>query len=698
MEHKLSQNIAGHDIEMSTGVLAQLSSGAVKLQVGGTVILATADIDQRETELDYFPLGVEYIERLYASGNISGSRFTKEEGHPSEDAVIKARQIDHSIRSLFPKGFKRAVSVIITVLSYDGENDPETLSVLGASVALSISAAPFFGPCASVIAGITKEGEIVINPKLDQKHELEAEFVLSGTSEKFLNIEGWANEVPEEKMNEVLDKSLEVIKELNAFQMEFAKDVSREKFEYSELPTDEELIENIKSEKYDEIKAGLYLTEKKPGRREAIGEVKKQMVEKYVSDDTEYTPMDVDKAVEYIARKILRDGVLNEEKRVSGRGLEEIRSLTADVDVLPTVHGTGLFSRGLTQALSITTLASPQSGLHKDDMGGESIKRFMHRYNMPNYTVGEAGRYNYRPGRREVGHSAIAENALRCMIPSQEEFPYTIRVVSEIMTSNGSTSMAATCGTSLSLMAAGVPIKKAVAGIGVGLVTEDQNEDNYKLLLDIEGIEDFYGDMDFKLTGTDEGVTAIQYENKLKGVKPEVLKEAFQLAKTGRMQLLDVMNSTISSPRPDVAETAPKVIALQINPDRIGELIGPGGSNIKGLISSAGGEVEIDVEEDGRVLVTSVYKDQADHVVNAINLSMEEPEVGKIYEGVIDKIMDFGAFVNVTSSITGLIHVSEMSDKFVKDPREIVKEGQQVKVKLIKYENGKQSFSMKAVE
>lgn len=695
MEYKLSKTVAGREITLSTGKIANLSAASVVLQMGGTIVLATADVDKRESELDYFPLGVEYIERMYASGAISGSRFLKTEGHPSAEAVVKARQVDHSIRSLFPKGFKRAVSVVITVLAYDGENDPESLAVLGASTALSMSGIPYFGPSASVVMGVSKGGELIVNPSPKQHEELLAEFVFSATPEKVLSIEGWADELTEAKMDELVDKAMEVTGELNAFQTEFADKVKKPMMAYSELPVDEALLAKVKELKYDDIKKALYQPEKSD-RNAALNDIKVALETELAGEDGP-SGMDIHKSVEYIARKIMREGILKSDKRLSGRNLDEIRPLSAEVDFLPTVHGSAIFNRGLTQSLSIVTLASARMAQIKDDMEGESIKNFMHHYNMPGYTTGEAGRYNYRPGRREIGHGMIGENGLKKMIPSVEEFPYTIRVVSEIMTSNGSTSMAATCASSMALMAAGVPMKRAVGGIGVGLITEDDNEDNYKLLLDIEGIEDFYGDMDFKVTGTTEGITAIQYENKLRGVKPEIIKETIKLARTGRLQVLEVMSQAISESRAQLAPTAPGIAILQIKPDQIGELIGPGGKNIRGIVEELGGEreIQIDINDDGRIVVTAKDRARLEKAEGIIKEFTAVPEVGKIYDGVIDKVMEYGAFVNVGPAITGLIHVSELADGFVKNPNDVVKSGDRVKVMLTKIENGRQSFSIK---
>ena len=705
-------------INFSTGKLATLAAGSVLLKVGGTTLLATVTVDKKDSEQDFLPLSIEYVEKMYARGAISGSRFMKREGHPSDEAIIKARQVDHSIRSLFPKSFKKAMSVVLTVLSYDEVNDPETLAVVGASTALLIAGVPFYGPCSSVIACVDKDNNVVINPDALNREDYRAEFLLSGVDGKLLNIEGWSKEVTEEVMDKVLDESLKAIEKMNQFQREFASELGKEAIKLDvnselDLPTSKELIEKIKHDWHDQIKAGLYVSEK-VDRNQNINQIKDVISKKLSSEDfkvknpetneeREISPFDVHLAVEYISKKILRAGVLEESIRISGRGLEEIRPLSGSVDVIPTVHSSALFNRGLTQSLSIVTLGSLSKEQILDEMEGERTKRFMHHYNMPQFSTGEPRRYEYRPGRREIGHGAIGENALRNMIPSEEEFPYTIRVVSEVLTSNGSTSMAATCASSMALMAAGVPLKEQVAGIGVGLITEDGNEENYKLLLDIEGIEDFYGDMDFKVTGTKNGVTAIQYENKLRGVKPEILKEAFRLAQKGRMQVLEVMNNVIPEPRKEMPANAPIIDFVQIAQDQIGELIGPSGKNIKGLVQNAkdkfNKEVDINIDDEGKVVITAGNKDQLDFVKSEINQMFKTAEVGEIYEGEVDKVMNYGVFVNVSNSISGLCHISEIGDfKGKGDATRIFKDGDIVKVKVLKIDEGRLNFSMIGVE
>ncbi len=715
MEYTKTYDFLGKEIKLSTGKLATLAAGSVLLQVGGTSVLATTTIDEKDSEQDFFPLSVEYIEKMYARGAISGSRFAKREGHPSEDAIIKARQVDHSIRSLFPKSFRKPTLVVLTILSYDEVNDPETLAVFGASLSLMLSNAPYYGPSSSVVACIDKDNKIVLNPEVEVREDYNAEFSASGLDGRLLNLEGWGKEISDDLMDQLLDEANGAIEKLNKIQREFVKGAGKEvlnpdeiKEEFSDVPAPQELIDLVKKDYKDSIKKGLFVEkDKDTDRAQNLNAIKKEIfITVNVPEETEkYSEFEIDLAVEYVAKKIVREAILKDEKRVTKRTLTEIRPLSAEIDLLPTVHGSALFNRGLTQSLSIVTIGSQSKELLTDNMEGEASKRFMHHYNMPPMATGEAGRYNYMPGRREIGHGAIGENALKNMVPSQDEFPYTIRVVSEILTSNGSTSMAATCASSMALMAAGVPMKEQVAGIGVGLVTEDGNEDKYKLLLDIEGIEDFYGDMDFKVTGTKNGITAMQFENKLRGVKLTVLKEAFRLAKTGRETVLEVMNKAISEPRKELAPNAPVVDFVQIKQDKIGELIGPGGKNIKELVmrsqeySKSNTPADINVDEDGRVMITAGNKTQLDFIKTTIEEMLGEAEVGKVYVGEIDKIMPYGVFVNVSSSISGLLHVSEIFEKQGQyDLSKMFKEGQELNVQVMKVEDGRVNFTIKGIE
>jgi polyribonucleotide nucleotidyltransferase len=475
-----------------------------------------------------------------------------------------------------------------------------------------MSGIPFSGPAASVMIGVDENSQLVINPTADKQEGLKGLFAISGNETKILNIEGEGKEITEEVMDEILDMALVRIKELCAAQKVFVTGIAKPAIQYVGSHVDEERVEKIMSNYGSEMEESYYIADK-AARDERTSALMNRIVLELAGEGSEVLPAKVREAFDYAAKKMMRKNIMGNSRRFSGRNLDEIRALSAEVDVLPTVHGSALFSRGMTQSLSVVTLGSTRMVQHLDGMEGEETKRFMHHYNMPAFTTGEAGRYNYKPGRREIGHGTIGENALKNMIPREDEFPYTIRVVAEIMTSNGSTSMAATCASSLALMAAGVPLKSPVAGIGVGLITADESQSEYKLLLDIEGVEDFFGDMDFKVTGTSEGITAIQFETKLKGVEPKILKEAFRLSKSGRLQVLNVMNSVLGESRQELAPTAPRVEVVQISTDKIGELIGPGGKNIKAIIEEGNalghGELEIDINDDGRVTITAV--DQA---------------------------------------------------------------------------------------
>lgn len=701
-EYTKTVEVNGETMTFKFGKLAPRAEAAITAQIGETVVMTVVSISTRDTQLDYFPLGIEYIEKFYAGGIISTSRFLKREMRPSDEAVLKARQIDHSIRSLFPKGFKKEVNVIVTVMSYDEVHDPVILAVSSASMALMLSSIPFMGPSASCKIGLQNE-QILVNPANNLETELDAEFMVSVRDGRVLNIEGYGNEVSETRMGEILDAAVSATKPILDAQVEFAKEHGKTKMEYAELPASEALIEKVKHDYSAEISSALYDPE---NRQKLIQELKTTIAEKFDAeaignpDMTIPTASEIDTAVEYVTRKIMRAGVLNEAKRSSGRALDEVRDLEIEIGVLPRVHGSALFRRGKTQCMSIATLGSTRLAQTLESFEGEDEKPFMHHYNGPSYSLGEAGRFSYYPGRREIGHGHIAEMALHKILPGTEVFPYTIRVVSEILSQQGSSSMAATCCTSLALMHAGVPIKAPVGGISVGLVTDDNDLNNYKLLTDIEDVEDFYGDMDFKVTGTSNGVTAIQLDNKLMGVPVAILKEAFFVSAAARAKILTAMNEVIAVPAAELSKYAPRVTVLKINPARIGEVIGPGGKIIKGIIEKAGGEVDIDIEDDGRINITAVKADQAKIAEDMIRAIVFEPTIGEIYTGKVDKVMPYGAFVDLSDNVSGLVHVSEMSDKFVKDPTTILKDGQTVRVKVTKIDpaTGKISFSMKEVD
>jgi polyribonucleotide nucleotidyltransferase len=664
----------GEEYLFKTGKLAPRADAAVWAQVGETVVLATVAVGKEDTTLDYFPLSIEYIEKFYAGGIISGSRFLKREMRPSESAVLKARQIDHSIRSLFPKSFKKEVAVIVTVLAYDTVHDPEILAVNAASAALMLSSAPFMGPSSSVLVGL-KGGELILNPAEASLEELDAEYMISVRENRVLNIEGWGDQIDEETMGKMLDFAVESCQPMLTMQREFAQEINKTKIVCPDQAISEELLNYVKENHEAKITEGLYNDDQKD---EIFAEIRKAVLEV----KTEAKPADVVAAIEYLARKIMRAGVLQSD-------------LEIEVGVLPRVHGSALFRRGKTQAMSIVTLGSTRLAQTLESYEGEEEKPFMHHYNGPGYSMGQAGRFSYYPGRREIGHGHITENAFKKLIPNTEEFPYTIRVVSEILAQQGSSSMAAACGTSLALMDAGVPIKTPVAGISVGLVTDDNDLSVYKLLTDMQDVEDFYGDMDFKVVGTSKGICAIQLDNKLMGVPVSILKAAMVQAQKARMELFTEMNAVIVAPRESLSKYAPRVKVIKIDPSRIGELIGPGGKIIKGIIEKTGNIVDIDIKDDGSVNVTSASAEMMEMALNMINEVIFVPEVGKIYHGKVEKIAEYGAFVALSPSVTGLLHVSEMADKFVKDPSEIVKEGQEIDVKVLRVENGKTSLSIK---
>lgn len=683
----------GDKLTFKLGGLAPRANSTVWAQIGETVVLTIVTMGRENPNLDYFPLAIEYIEKFYAGGRISGSRFQKRERWPSDDAVLKARQIDHSIRSLFPHGFRNEVSVTVTVLAYDGVHDPETLAVTAASLALMNSDVPFMGPAASVIVGV-KDGELILNPSnVTDVEEFDSEFIVSAREgNRILNIEGFGDEFPEDKMYELLDYSLSEMKPLLDIQNDIVKELGKSRPEFVDQKPSEEVVSEIENTYGEKLQEALT---QKENRDALMQEIKDEVIEKHL-DEEGWDASVVGEALEYAAKKYVRGLILKDDKRVTGRALDEIRPLHIEVGVLPRVHGSAIFQRGMTQCLSVVTLGSTRLVQQLESFEGEDAKRWMHHYNGPNYSLGLAGRFNYIPGRREVGHGNIGENALLKMIPEVDKFPYTLRVVSEILSQQGSSSMAATCGTTLALMDAGVAIKAPVGGISVGLITSE-DESDYKLVVDLEDVEDFYGDMDFKVTGTTDGITAIQLDNKLRGIPVEILKAAFAKSKTARLEILKAMTEVIAKPREQVSEYAPKVEVLKIKEEKIGELIGPGGKTIKGIVEKAGGDVEIDIQDDGTVTITSMDEEQRKLAKSMVENLLEEPEIGKVYKGVVASVKDYGAFVDVSGNISGLVHKSEMSDKFVSDPGSIVKEGDEVSVKIIKLENGRISFSMKGL-
>ncbi len=691
---KKSIEIAGRTLTMETGRMAKQANGAVFITYGKTSILATATAEKEAKEgTDFFPLTVDFIEKMYASGKIPGG-FFKREARPSTTATLNARLIDRPIRPLFPNGFRNAVHVVITVLSYDGENDPGMLGILGASAALSISDIPFNGPCAGVKVGVVND-EVVVNPTVQQFTESALDLDVAGTKSAVVMIEAGAREVSEEMMMDSIYTGHEVIKKLVAFQEKFVKEAGKEKMEVVLMVTPEEIIKKIETDFGKAIEKAANVHGKLE-RYEAVDKLKNEMLEKYAAEDGEDFE-EVERiyknAFDEVFTKSVRHAILFNNHRIDGRGMDDIRDITCEIDIVPIVHGSALFTRGETQALGTVTLGTGRDEQIIDGLADEFKKNYFLHYNFPPYSVGEAS-FMRGPGRRELGHGALAERAILPMIPSKDEFPYTLRLVSEILESNGSSSMATVCSATLALMAAGVPIKKAVAGIANGLIMEG---DKFVVLTDIMGLEDHLGDMDFKVTGTKDGITAMQMDIKIEGITKEIMGIALEKAKTARFHILDIMHETIAEPRKELAETAPRIESIKIDPDKIGAVIGSGGKMIKHIIEVSGAEVNID--DDGTVSISSSNKDSIDKALKIVNDIVAEPEMNGIYEGLVSRIETYGAFVKFMSETKeGLVHISQLHSARIGAVEDMLKLGDKVKVKYIGLDRGKYKLSMKGVE
>lgn len=668
-------------LSFQTGKLAKAATIAVLGRMGDTSLLVTIVAGAEREDLDYFPLQVEYAEKLYAGGIIKGSRWVKREGRPSDEAVLNGRLIDRSIRPLFPKGYKKNVQIIITLMSIDGVNSPDILAALTVSAALQASTIPFKGPIATTRVGAVKNGEVtfIINPtEEDQKFSV-LDLVVSSSEEKVVMIETRAEELQEE----IIEKGIELAKVENkkviAFIKEFAEAVGNKRDEASDSAVDEKLLAILKQDFKKEIEALVAQKAKKEFEdKTAVEEVVNAVSEKHAD---EFDKKTIAKAVDYMTKQVIRDNILL-KKRVDGRGIDEVRELSSEVSILPRIHGSALFSRGDTQVLSIVTLGAPSLEQLIESPEGEESKRYIHHYNMPPYSVGETGRFGFS-SRREIGHGALAEKALEPVLPSQKDFPYTIRVVSEVLSSNGSTSQASTCASTLALMDAGVPIKAPVAGIAMGIVTK--TDDDYVVLTDILGVEDFSGEMDFKIAGTETGVTAIQLDVKNMGLTTAMMHEAITRGRAARMKVLKNMSAAIDKPRVTVSQFAPKVVVITPPQDKIGEIIGPGGKNIRALIAQT--NTDINVGDDGRVTISGIDKANVDMAAKLIENMTREIQVGEIFEGEVKRIAPFGAFVECIPGKDGLVHVSKMGRGFVKDPAEVVSVGQKVKVKVMEIDN-----------
>ena len=675
--------LAGRKLIFETGKMAGLANGSVLVRYGETVVLVNVVASKEPKEgIDFFPLSVDYEEKLYAVGKIPGG-FTKREGKPGDKAILTSRAIDRPLRPLFPKDFRNDVCVVATVLSVEQDNSPEVAAMIGASAALSISDIPFGGPTAAVNVGLV-DGKIIINPTLEEREKSDLTLTVAGTIDKIAMIEAGANEVSDEVMLDAIKAGHEEIKKICSFIQKMKDEIGKPKFEYKSFTVDEELYKEIEEKFAERMKIDVQDKDKQviDSRMDALAEdAKTYLAEKYGEEFVKEKELEISEVLYKLEKKIVRSMIFDEHKRVDGRELDEIRPLSCEVGLLPRVHGSGMFTRGQTQVLTVATLGMISEEQTLDGIDEETEKRYMHQYNFPPYSVGEA-RTSRGPGRREIGHGALAEKALVPVLPSVEEFPYAIRVVSEVLSSNGSTSQASICGSTLALMDAGVPIKRPVAGISTGLVTDPNNDKNYVMLTDIQGIEDFFGDMDFKVGGTEKGITAIQVDIKVDGLSYDIIKEAFERTKKARKHILeDIMMPVISKPREEISKYAPKILNIKISVDKIKDVIGSGGKMINKIIDETG--VKIDIEEDGEVFIYTTEEANGKRALEIIEEITREIEVGKVYKGKVERILTFGAFISLGGGKEGLLHISKISKERVEKVEDVLKVGQEVMVKVI---------------
>jgi polyribonucleotide nucleotidyltransferase len=690
-QQTFSREIGGRQLTIEVGRLAELASGAALITYGETMILATVCSSQPREGIDFFPLTVDYEERLYAAGKIPGS-FFRREGRPTQEAILAARVTDRCIRPLFPKGFRDEVQVIITILSADQENPPETLAILGASTVLSMSDIPFDGPVAATRMGYV-DGEMVVNPVFSQFLGGKLDLVVAGTKDAVVMVEAGACELPERTVIEALRRGQEINAQLVDLQQEVVGRVGRTKMDFTPYTgIAPELASQLATLIGSRVEALFDEGAARGERNVALDDLEREAIEQLSNT---YDAKQVREAHESLLKKVMRTNILRKGKRPDGRTTDEIRPISIEVGVLPRAHGTGLFKRGQTQVLTIATLSSLSQVQTLDTIGPEDRKRYMHHYNFPPYSVGEVRRMG-GAGRREIGHGALAERALEPVVPSEEEFPYTIRLVSEVLSSNGSTSMASVCGSALALMDAGVPIKTPVAGVAMGLIMGDDGRE-YAVLSDIQGIEDFQGDMDFKVAGTQEGITALQMDVKATGIDFTILEKALDQALRGRLFILDKMNAAISTARDTLSPYAPRMLKMSVPVDKIGSIIGPGGKTIRALTSEY--KVSIDVEDDGTVIVGSPNGEAAEKAMKAIHGLVKEAEVGEIYTGKVARIMDFGAFVEILPGKDGLVHISELADHRVERVEDEVQVGDEITVMVVEIDRmGRVNLSRRAVD
>ena len=680
--------LAGRKLVIETGKMAGLANGSVLVRYGDTVVMVNVTASKEPKDgIDFFPLSVDYEEKLYAVGKIPGS-YQKREGKPSDKAILTSRAIDRPLRPLFPKDFRNDVVVVCTVLSVDQDNSPEVAAMIGASAALSISDIPFGGPTAAVNVGLI-DGKIIINPTEEQRKVSDLTLTVAGTEGKIAMIEAGANEVSDDVMLDAIKAGHIEIKKICKFIEKMKEEIGKPKFEYKSFEVDHDVYEFIESNFEEDVKQALQEADKET-RDNNVAEVSDKIVtaytEKFGEEAAEEHKSDIGEAIYKLEKKCVRNMIFFEHKRVDGRAIDEIRPLSCEIDLLPRVHGSAMFTRGQTQVLSVTTLGMESEEQELDGIDTQNSKRYMHQYNFPSYSVGEA-RPSRGPGRREIGHGALAEKALVPVLPSIEEFPYAIRVVSEVLSSNGSTSQASICGSTLSLMAAGVPIKRPVAGISTGLVTNPDDENDYVMLTDIQGIEDFFGDMDFKVGGTEKGITAIQVDIKVDGLSYDIIKEAFERTRVARKHILDdIMKPVISEPRKEISKYAPKIVNTTIKVEKIKDVIGKGGETINKIIDATG--VKIDIKEDGQVFIYSENSEKANQALEMIEDIVREVEVGEIYYGEVTRTTTFGAFVDLgVAGKEGLLHISKISKERVKKVEDVLNVGDKVTVKVLDIDN-----------
>ncbi len=685
---KFETTFAGRPLVVETGKTCELSNGSCWVRYGETVVMANVTASAKPREgVDFFPLSVDYEERMYAVGRIPGS-FTKREGKPSEKAILTSRMVDRPIRPLFPKDMRNDVSVVMTVLAVDPDCSPEITGMLATSIAISISDIPWNGPIAGISVGLV-DGEIVLNPTLEQRAHNDLHLTVAGTMEKIVMIEAGANEVPEQQMLDAILTGHEEIKKMVAFVNDIRNEIGKPKFAFQSMEIDHDLFEAVEAMVGEQVKYALDTNDKNE-RDARLQPIIDAVHEKYDPEYPEQGAM-LDECLYKLQKKIVRNW-LYEGKRVDGRGIDEIRPLAAEVGLLPRVHGSGLFTRGQTQVLTIATLGPLSDSQKIDGLDEETSKRYMHQYNFPSYSVGET-KPSRGPGRREIGHGALAEKALVPVLPSVEEFPYAMRLVSEVLSSNGSTSQGSICGSTLALMDAGVPLKAPVAGISCGLITKPDS-DEFMTMVDIQGLEDFFGDMDFKVGGTHKGITAIQVDIKVDGLTPAIIAEAFEKTRKARLYILDeIMLKAIPEPRKTVNEYAPKMFQTTIPVDKIREVIGQGGKVIQKITAEC--DVKIDINEDGSVFVSGMKLENCQKALQIINTIAHDPEIGAIYKGKVVSIKPFGAFVEIAPGKDGLVHISKLDHSRVENVEDIVSMGDEIVVKVMEVKDGKISLSRK---